>query len=93
MRQIHLDLGLITSEDQLWDEIVQRSGHPFWHGRNLNALYDGWVRGGLDEHGPPYEFLFANIADTGIALRDLVEQIMAIAKESVAANGGSIRQA
>lgn len=87
---VKLDWSIIRDPGQLWDEIVRRSGHPEWHGRNLDALRDGWVVGGLDDHGPPYDFCFIACSSITPELSQLAESVMATAAESVDANGGSI---
>lgn len=76
---------------QLWDEIVVKSGHPSWHVRNLNALNDGWVTGGLDEFGPPYEFISQNVDKIRTDFLDLANAVMRIACESIKENGGQVR--
>lgn len=91
--QIEIDWSEFSSEKELWDAIVSKSGHPTWHGCNLDALNDSWVTGGLDEHGPPYEFLFKNCESVPVPLRELAKAIMNIAQLSVNENGGSLRQA
>lgn len=89
---IEIDWSRITSETQMWDDIVQLSGHPQWHGRNLDALHDGWVTGGLDEYGPPYAFVFRNFDKILPELRIRAQQVMRSAALSVAENGGTIQQ-
>jgi len=74
----------------MWDDIVTKSGHPAWHGRNLDAIADGWVTGGLDKYGPPYEFIFLNCDQISKELKDVAMGVMEIAEESVLVNGGSI---
>jgi len=74
----------------MWNEIVDKSGHPSWHGRNLNALNDGWVTGGLDGNGPPYSFCFRNVAMIPLEIREIAFAVMEIADESVKENGGEI---
>lgn len=60
LHKVEVDWNTIHTEEQMWDELVYKSGHPWWHGRNLNALHDGWETGGLDQFGPPNEFVFNN---------------------------------
>ncbi len=74
----------------MWDQLVKRSGHPAWHGRNLDALRDGWVTGGLDEYGPPYEFVFLNCARIPSALEPVARSVMELADRSVVENGGTV---
>jgi RNAse (barnase) inhibitor barstar len=90
MNRIEIDWTAVSSISQMWDDIVIKSGHPAWHGRNLDALADGWVTGGLDKHGPPYEFVFLNCDQIPGELKELATAVMEIAAESVQENGGSI---
>ncbi|MCP3956917.1 MAG: barstar family protein [bacterium] len=92
MQRIEIDWSDVTSMSQMWHDIVIKSGHPAWHGRNLDALADGWVTGGLDEHGPPYEFVFISCDQVPEELKEVAAAVMEIAEESVQENGGSIRR-
>jgi RNAse (barnase) inhibitor barstar len=92
MHRIEIDWSTVSSMSQMWDEIVTKSGHPAWHGRNLNALSDGWITGGLDKHGPPYEFIFSNCDQVSEELKEVATAVMEIAEESVQENGGSIKR-
>jgi RNAse (barnase) inhibitor barstar len=40
--------------DQFYDDIAMQCELPIWFGRNLDALADVWVTGGIDKYGPPY---------------------------------------
>lgn len=90
MHRIELDWSTIADAVQMWEEIVTRSGHPAWHGRNLDALSDGWVTGGLDSYGPPYEFIFTNCRHVADDLRGIAIAVMGIAVESIVVNGGKM---
>ena len=92
MRKVEIDWAALESMDQMWDETVARSGHPDWHGRNLDALNDGWVAGGLDEHGPPYEFVSTNCEQISEALQEVAKVVMEIADDSVRENGGTVKR-
>ncbi len=92
MYSIQIDWTTIQTEDQLWREIIFKSGHPSWHGRNMNALADGWVTGGLSPDGPPYEFVFDNCNRIHETMLDLATAVMEIAEDSVLENGGSIHR-
>ena len=91
MRRVEIDWTTVTSAEELWRDVVEKSGHPRWHGRNLDALRDGWVTGGLDEFGPPYEFVFLNCDQVPDHLLELSRSVMGTAADSVRENGGTIR--
>jgi RNAse (barnase) inhibitor barstar len=91
MHQIFVDWQSIQDEKMMWDKLVTKSHHPDWHGRNLDALNDGWVNGGLDEFGPPYDFVFTNCQRVKAELKELSVSVMEIALRSVIENGGSIK--
>ena len=90
MRTITIDWAAVTDRKQLWNLIVRESGHPDWHGRNLHALRDGWITGGLDAYGPPYHFIFRNCQRTPHELVELCRAIVEVAFDSVLENGGQM---
>ncbi|MBD5779657.1 barstar family protein [Pelagicoccus sp. NFK12] len=53
---IEIDWNQISTVDEFYDTVLPQSEAPSWHGRNLNALNDSWVTGGINRGGPPYNF-------------------------------------
>ena len=91
--EIVIDWTLIESIEQFFDSILLQSSAPNWHGRNLNALRDSWITGGINPHGPPYRFRFivGPALPTGLAsFREAVEEA---ATESIDENGGTNKKA
>lgn len=85
-----IDWGICSCETTFYDVVLPQCGSPAWHGRNLNALADSWITGGIDTGGQPYGFYFLNgdkITPELIEFRDAVERI---AWESVGENGGHL---
>ena len=89
MHRLTIDWSRIKSSEGFWDFVCREGKEPEWHGRNLDALNDSWVTGGINETGPPYEFRFLNCATIDDSIRDLAETVMEIARDSVDENGGS----
>jgi hypothetical protein len=89
MHVIAVDWTLISCEREMWDVLCQQGKEPAWHGRNLDALNDSWVSGGIGEAGPPYRFRFLNCTRIIGPLAEAAAAVMEIARASVAENGGS----
>jgi RNAse (barnase) inhibitor barstar len=90
--EIVVDWAEISSVDQFYDQVLPQCQSPSWHGRNLNALSDSWVTGGINPGGPPYRFRFVGSDTIGSGLKDFVGAVIEIARESVEENGGSCKQ-
>jgi hypothetical protein len=85
-----IDWSTCRSEAEFYDIALPQCGSPTLHGRNLDALADSWITGGIDTGGPPFEFYFRNcdkITPELVEFRDAVERI---AWESVSENGGHL---
>ena len=86
---ITVDWSTVAAPDQLFDVVLPQMGAPSWHGRNLDALNDSWVTGGICANGPPFVYRFINDvpSDAMAKYRTIVEQI---ARDSVRENGGRL---
>lgn len=78
----------IQTEGDFFDSVLTQCGSPSWHGRNLNALADSWITGGIDQLGPPYAFRFLDGSQTNAGLVAFRDAVQKIGRESVAENGG-----
>jgi RNAse (barnase) inhibitor barstar len=85
---IVVDWSKITNENDFYDTALKQAGSPSWHGRNLDALADSWVTGGISQHGPPYAFGFSSLAATPPELISFRDAVLKIAQESIDENGG-----
>jgi len=54
MRQIELDATGWMSADDFYHALLTALGAPDWHGRNIDALWDSVVTGGINEVEPPF---------------------------------------
>jgi hypothetical protein len=63
---------------------------PDWHGRNLDALDDSWVAGGVCAAGPPFRFVIRSAAHPEPALASFTTAVLEIAQASVRENGGNV---
>ena len=86
--RIAVDWSALESEEDFYDRVLPQCGSPSWHGRNLDALNDSWVTGGIDQHGPPYAFAFTSLEATPPHLIRFRDVILRIAEESIDENGG-----
>lgn len=83
-----VDWSQITSEEDFYDCVLSQCGSPSWHGRNLDALSDSWVTGGIDRLGPPYAFEFRNVESTRADLISFRDAVLRISEGSIDENGG-----
>lgn len=86
--RITLDWAQVRSIEDFHDVVLPQCGSPAWHGRNLDALSDSWITGGIDTNGPPYAFDFQNVDQIRPELSAFAEEVMSIARESIDENGG-----
>jgi RNAse (barnase) inhibitor barstar len=54
MRIIELDASNWTTVLDFYDALLPALGAPEWHGKNVNALVDSIVWGGINAVEPPY---------------------------------------
>lgn len=86
--QVIVDWSEIMSEEDFYDTILLQCGSLAWHGRNLDALADSWINGGIDQNGPPYAFGFLGLESVPPALIGFRDTVLKIAAESIDENGG-----
>lgn len=86
--RVIVDWSEISSEDDFYDLVLPQCGGPAWHGRNLDALNDSWVTGGIDRGGPPYAFGFLSLELTEPELIRFRDMVLEIARDSINENGG-----
>ena len=86
--RIMVDWSEVTSEDHFYDLVLPQCGSPAWHGRNLDALADSWITGGIDPNGPPYAFGFLALERTRPDLISFRDSILKLAEQSIDENGG-----
>jgi RNAse (barnase) inhibitor barstar len=86
--RVTVDWSKIMREEDFYNTILPQCGSPKWHGRNLDALADSWVTGGIDQYGPPYTFEFCAIDSVSHDLIGFRDAVLKIAMESIDENGG-----
>ncbi len=83
-----VDWSYVLCESDFYVIVLPQCGSPGWHGRNLDALADSWITGGIDQMGPPYAFGFFNIESTPPDMLGFRDAILEIAQDSIDENGG-----
>jgi hypothetical protein len=58
-----LDASSWKTVSDFYDALLLAVGAPAWHGRNINALIDSMVFGGINAVEPPYEVRIINTAE------------------------------
>ncbi len=85
---IVIDWSRIGCVNDFYDLVFKQCHSPEWHGRNLNAIADSWIAGGINESGPPYVFRFCSLERTIPDLMQFRNAVLGIAQESIDENGG-----
>lgn len=75
MRRIELDAKSWMKILDFYQDLLKALGAPEWHGRNLNALIDSMIWGGINELDPPYIVRIENLSLTSEEIRDHVEDV------------------
>jgi RNAse (barnase) inhibitor barstar len=88
--RISIDWALVRTQRDFYESVLEQMAAPPWHGRNLDALNDSWVTGGVCASGPPYEFEFLNRHQLAPGLEPFARIAEALARESVREHGGRL---
>jgi hypothetical protein len=72
MQTIELDATNWRTALDLYDALLAALGAPEWHGRNLNALADSMIWGGINGVEPPYTI---HIRGTSGLSKDVLDEI------------------
>jgi RNAse (barnase) inhibitor barstar len=73
MQIIELDATNWKTVDDFYDALLTAIGAPEWHGRNLNALLDSMIWGGINAIEPPYTIRISGLAKLPNDIRNEVE--------------------
>ena len=77
MRVIELDAVRWRRALDFYEDLLEALGAPNWHGRNLNALYDSIVWGGINGIEPPYSVRIRNLSQAGADARQEIDVFLA----------------
>jgi hypothetical protein len=80
MRTIELDAAVWKTALDFYDALLAALGAPMWHGRNINALIDSMIWGGINEVAPPYTI---RVLHLGRSPKDVTEEVE-LAKHALA---------
>ena len=64
--------GWNTAVD-FYDALLAAIGAPAWHGKNVNALVDSMIWGGINSVEPPYEVRFCGVWNLASDIRREIE--------------------
>jgi RNAse (barnase) inhibitor barstar len=73
MRVIELDARNWRTELDFYNALLAALGAPEWHGRNLNALTDSMIYGGINAVEPPYSIRIRGTQKLAKDVRDQLE--------------------
>ena len=73
MRVIELDAARWRTALDLYDDLLGALDAPFWHGRNINALYDSIVWGDINGVEPPYTVRIRNLSQASEDAKEELE--------------------
>ncbi len=79
MKVINLDASNWVLWSDFYAALFEGLGSPHWHGKNLDALIDSMVYGGINEIEPPYRIIISQVAQAGDGARsELAAAILAL---------------
>jgi RNAse (barnase) inhibitor barstar len=82
MNVIDLDANDWKTALDFYEAILAAIGAPRWHGRNVNALIDSMIYGGISELEPPFTVRITNTENLpDDAREELVIVILAMAQQ------------
>ena len=73
MKIIELNATDWTTYDDFYDALLPSLGAPTWHGKNINALVDSMIWGGINALEPPYTIKIVGAATLPDHIRNHVE--------------------
>src|SRR5579859_7937376 len=73
MHHIELDATKWKTVSDFYDALLSALGSPEWHGRNINALVDSMIFGGINEISPPYTIRISGISRAPKDVRNHIE--------------------
>ena len=73
MRHIELDGTKWKSVHEFYDALLRTLGSPELHGRNINALVDSMIWGGINRISPPYTVRIHGISSVPKDVRDHIQ--------------------
>lgn len=86
--EILIDWKSIHSENDFYDTFLPQVAAPEWHGRNLDALNDSVVSGGVNKIEPPYTIRNLNTGDVDKELVAFQLKVLAIFNEALSEGRG-----
>ncbi|MFN5707742.1 MAG: barstar family protein [Planctomycetota bacterium] len=88
--RVFINWSKLKRVDDFFDAVFAQCGSPTCHGRNLDALADGWIAGGINLLDPPYVFVFESLGHTPVDLIPFRDVVMEIVRQSIDENGGRL---
>ena len=82
MRIIKLDASGWKTLLDFYEALLVALEAPHWHGRNINALIDSMVYGGINGIEPPYTVLVTNLTDVPKAVCEEVSYTVSAIQEA-----------
>ena len=89
---IVVDWQEIIDIEGFYSHILKQIEAPKWHGRNLDALQDSLVTGGISLIGPPFNYYVSSEDYVKHELKELSNVVKSIFKESVQLFGGELNE-
>lgn len=88
MNEIRINWEHILDVEEFYDTFLYQVDAPEWHGRNIDALSDSLVTGGINRNDLPYHFIFSNFKSPH--LEEFKEALVEIASLSISEHGGNL---
>jgi len=86
--EIIVDWKMVENEEDFYNMFLPQVKAPEWHGRNLDALADSVVTGGINLIEPPYTIHSINTSSAPEHMVEFQLKVLAIFSEGVTENRG-----
>lgn len=86
--ELEIDWEKIESQDSFYELFLSKISASQWHGRNLDALRDSIISGGIVIAGPPFYIKHLNCSRSPKSIREFQGAVISIFTESIIENDG-----
>jgi RNAse (barnase) inhibitor barstar len=76
VRELTLEGGSWTADDDVYDAFFKAVGAPVWHGRNFDALNDSIAGGDINQVEVPYRIVIRNFDRVGDAAKKMANDFV-----------------
>ncbi|MDP2596565.1 barstar family protein [Alteromonas stellipolaris] len=80
--KIFIDWKTIDTYEHFFDAFLPQVKAPDWHGKNLDALSDSLITGGINQVEPPFCVIYTNIENMSVTAKNVYDAVGLIFDEA-----------